>query len=82
VVKWCIKLNRVKKFLKGWGQNIKGYNRRYKNTLKSELADLEKREEEDSLTAFMLRKKNFIQTELWRILEEEEIYWHKRSNQN
>jgi hypothetical protein len=46
------------------------------------LADLEKREEEGSLTAFMLRKKNFIQTELWRILEEEEIYWHKRSNQN
>jgi hypothetical protein len=82
VEKWCIKLNRVKKFLKGWGQNIKGYNRRYKNTLKSELAELEKRKEEGSLTAFMLRKKNFIQTELWRILEEEEIYWHKRSNQN
>jgi hypothetical protein len=74
VEKWCIKLNRVRKFLRGWGQNIKGHNRRYKNTLKSELAELEEKEEEGSSTVFMLRRKNFIQTELWRILEEEEIY--------
>jgi hypothetical protein len=80
--KWCIKMNRVKKFLKGWGQNIKGRNRRYKNILKNELTEIEKKEEEENLTVIMLRRKNFIQTELWRVLEEEEIYWHKRSNQN
>jgi hypothetical protein len=38
------------------------------------LAELEEKEEEGSSTVFMLRRKNFIQTELWRILEEEEIY--------
>jgi hypothetical protein len=29
-----------------------------------------------------LEKKTFIQTELLRVLEEEELYWHKSSNQN
>jgi hypothetical protein len=83
VEKWCIKLNRVKKFLKGWGQNIKGHNRRYKNFLKNELAEIEKKEEEEgSLPCAILGRKYFIQTELLRVLEEEEIYWHKRSNQN
>jgi hypothetical protein len=74
VEKWCIKLNSVKKFLKRWGQNIKGHNRRYKNILKNELAEIEKKEEEGSLTATMLGRKYFIQTELLRALEEEEIY--------
>jgi hypothetical protein len=46
------------------------------------LAEIEKKEEEENLTVIMLRRKNFIQTELWRVLEEEEIYWHKRSNHN
>jgi hypothetical protein len=26
VEKWGIKLNRVKKFLKGWGMNIRGHS--------------------------------------------------------
>jgi hypothetical protein len=43
VEKWHIKLNRVKKFRKGSGQNIKGHTRRYKILLKEELANLEKR---------------------------------------
>jgi 4-hydroxyphenylpyruvate dioxygenase-like putative hemolysin len=50
--------------------------------LKNELAEIEKEEEEGSLTATMLRRKNFIQTEFLRALKEEEMYWHKRSNQN
>jgi hypothetical protein len=82
VEKWQIKLNRVKKFMRGWGQNIKGYSKRYKNTLKEELMSLEKEEEKGSLPTPLLERKTFIQTELMRILEEEELYWHKRSNQN
>lgn len=43
VDKWHIKLCRAKKFLKGWGQNIKGRTRRYKAVLKEELTNLEKK---------------------------------------
>jgi hypothetical protein len=43
VEKWHIKLSRVKKFLKGWGQNIKRHTRGYKILLKEELTNLEKR---------------------------------------
>jgi hypothetical protein len=81
VEKWCIKVNRVKRFLKGWGNNIKGRIRRYKSILKDELNILEKEEEEGSLPTPLLERKTFIQTEMLKVLEEEEMYWHKRSNQ-
>jgi hypothetical protein len=42
---------------------------------------LEKEEEEGSLPAPLLERKTFIQTEMLKVLEEEEMYWHKRSNQ-
>jgi len=45
VEKWCIKLGRVKKFLKGWGQNLRGQVRRYKHRLQEDLGKLEEMEE-------------------------------------
>jgi hypothetical protein len=80
--KWCIKLNRVKKFLKGWGINLRGHTKRYKMMLKKELSSLEENEEEGTMPANFLDRKTFIQTELMKTLEEEELYWHKRSNEN
>jgi hypothetical protein len=79
---WGIKMNRVRKFLKGWGQSLKGHTRKYKNILKKELETLEKLEEENMLDADKLDKKSFVQSELLRLSEEEEIYWHKRANCN
>jgi hypothetical protein len=79
--RWYIKVNRIKKFLKGWGNNLKGQTRRYKMVLKNELDELEKIEEDASLPVHLLERKTFIQTELMRLLEEEEMYWHKRSNE-
>jgi transcription initiation factor TFIIIB Brf1 subunit/transcription initiation factor TFIIB len=49
--------------------------------LKNELDELEKIEEDASLPVHLLERKTFIQTELMRLLEEEEMYWHKRSNE-
>jgi hypothetical protein len=72
--KWLIKLGRVKKFLKGWGNNLKGHTKRYRLILKRELAEIEKIEEEEMLTATLLGRKSFIQAELLRLIEEEEMY--------
>ncbi|CAN6252305.1 unnamed protein product [Urochloa humidicola] len=82
VEKWHIKLNRLRKFLKGWGQNLKGQTRRYRKILEKELTNLEKQEEDLILPQNLLDRKTFIQTELLRLMEEEELYWHKRSNKN
>jgi hypothetical protein len=56
-------MGRVKKFLKGWGQSLKGHTRKYKLILKEELESLEKQEEELRLSADLLNRKTFIQTE-------------------
>ena len=69
---WCIKINRVKKFLKGLGQNIKGHNRKYKRLLQGELGKLEELEEENGLIANLLSRTAFIQGELMKLLDEEE----------
>lgn len=82
IERWCIKVNRVKKWLKGWGQSIRGHGRKYKNILQEELGGLEKMEEEHSLTTNLLERKMFIQKELVEVLEEEESYWHRRANSN
>jgi hypothetical protein len=62
------------------GQSLKGHTRKYKNILKEDLERIEKLEEEVTLDAENLERKSFIQTELLRLMEEEESYWHKRSN--
>ena len=81
--KWCIKVNRVKKFLKGWGQSIKGHNRKYKILLQEELKKLESIEEAACLPTNLLERKIFVQKELIKFLEEEEeSYWHRRANSN
>ena len=80
VDKWCIKVNRVKFFLKGWGMSLRGHTKKYKKCLREELEILEKIEEDNPLPAHLLEKKTFILSETNRLLEEEELYWHKRSN--
>ena len=78
---WVIELKRVKKFLKGWGINLKGQTKRYKRVLQEELLVSEQKEESLSLLKNLLDRKTFIQSELLKLLlEEVELYWHKRSN--
>lgn len=79
---WTIKIKRVKKFLTGWGQSLRGHTRKYKNILQEELLALEQAEEQNTLPSPLLDRKTFIQTELLKLLEEEELYWHKRANSN
>jgi hypothetical protein len=62
VEKWYIKLNRVKKFLKGWEMNLKGHTRKYRETLQQELADIERMEEDGILPRTILNSKTFIQS--------------------
>ena len=76
----CIKMDRVKKLLEGWGQSLKGHTRKYKNLLIQELDDLENEEEVEIVSAEKVNRKSFIQAKMLKLLEEEESYWHKRSN--
>jgi hypothetical protein len=59
--------------LKGWGVNLKGQVKKYKLLLQKEPSKLEEQEEERVLSANLLDRKTFIQSELMRLLEEEEL---------
>ena len=65
-------MDRVRNFLKGWGQSLKGHTRKYKNLLIQELDDLENEEEVEILSAEKVNRKSFIQAEMLKLLEEEE----------
>jgi hypothetical protein len=67
--KWCIKLGRVRKFLKGWGDSLRGHTKKYRLILKKELAEIEEVEEGSILTPTLLgrsilSKLNFL--DFWR----------------
>lgn len=79
---WIIKIKRVKKFLTSWGKSLRGHTRKYKKILQEELLVLEQKEETQPLPSHLLNRKTFIQTELLKLMEEEDLYWHKRSNSN
>ena len=60
---------------------MKGQSKRYKRVLQEELLVSEQKEESLSLLKNLLDRKTFIQSELLKLLlEEVELYWHKRSN--
>lgn len=75
---WNIKLKRVKKFLKGWGQSLRGHTKKYKRILQEELLKIEKMEEAQIRPSDILERKIFIQTAFLRLLKEEELYGHKK----
>jgi exonuclease III len=76
------KLKKVKKFLKGWGFNLSGTRKRRKKEVAKEMADLETLEEVNTLSHAQQRGKVELKSELLHILEEEELYWFKRSREN
>lgn len=77
-----IKLKRFKQYFKGWGFNLQGARRKRKSEIQSSLKEMEEEEEELGplpYTALCLRAN--LTTELLKILEEEELYWFKRSHE-
>lgn len=49
-------MNRVKKFLKGWGQSLRRHNKKYRKILGEELEKLEALEELQALPRILLDK--------------------------
>ena len=77
-----IKLKRVKKYLKGWGANIFGNNKKKKAELKEIFKGLEKLEEEGGLSPEEQKMRVMINVELFNMYTEEENYWYQRAHGN
>jgi hypothetical protein len=76
------KLKNVKKYLKGWGFNLSGARKKRKHTIQEELRDLEILEEHGALDEDHIRSRVDLNTELFQILEDEELYWYKRCHED
>jgi hypothetical protein len=75
-------LKKVKKYLKGWGFNLSGTRKKRKHQIQEELRDLEVMEEQCALDENHIRKRIELKVELFQILEDEELYWYKRSHKD
>jgi hypothetical protein len=75
------KLKKVKKFLKWWGFNLAGAQKKRMKEIQEEQMDLELLEETVGLVDDQCRKKMEMNAELHQILENEELYWYKRSHE-
>jgi hypothetical protein len=75
------KLKRFKQYFKGWGFNKQGENRKIKSQMREKLLQLEQIEEEFILSLEQTQKKIHLQSAIFKSLEEEELYWFKRSSE-
>ncbi|CAN6179481.1 unnamed protein product [Urochloa humidicola] len=75
------KLKRFKQYFKGWGFDKQGQQRTIKLEAQNELLELEKMEEEQILNLQQMHRKIELQKLLMDMLEEEELYWAKRSHE-
>lgn len=75
------KLKKVSRYLKGWGRNVRGQVLKNKTEWMEKLTCLEELEEIQTLSDAQMARRSQLQSELATLLEEEEEYWHKRSNE-
>jgi hypothetical protein len=79
--KVLFKLKKVKKSLKGWGYNLSESRKKRKKEIQDSLAVLEELEERGPLSPTQCENKIRWKAELLQILEDEELYWFKRSHE-
>jgi hypothetical protein len=80
--KILFKLKKVKRFLKCWGFNLAGSRKERKMQIQNEVKDLEIMEENGIISDVQIKSRIDLKSELFSILEEEEMYWYKRSHEN
>jgi hypothetical protein len=80
--KVLFKLKKEKNFLKGWGFNKAGSNKKRMKEIEDEMLKLEILEEDGRLSETQIELKISLRLELLKILEEEEAYWCRRSHEN
>jgi hypothetical protein len=75
------KFKKVKNFLKGWGFNKAGSNKKRRKEIENEILRLELLEEDGKLSDVQIEFRISLKLELLKILEEE-AYWYRRSHEN
>ena len=76
-----IKLKRFKKFFKGWGADKFGHDRKEKEKIKNELADIETMEEQGNLDPETLDRRAELCGKLQQMLADEELFWLQQSHE-
>ena len=71
------KLKCFKQYFKGWGFNRQCEQKKKKRDMQEELLVLEQFEEEAPLLQDQMLRKSWLISELFKISEEEELYWNK-----
>lgn len=75
-----IKLKRCKQYLKGWGFSLQGERKKRKAEIQESLKKIEM-EEYSPLSLDKINERVELVSELLKILEEDELYWFKRSHE-
>ena len=71
------KLKRFKQYFEGWGFNRQCEQKKKKRDMQEELLVLEQFEEKAPLLQDQMLRKSWLISELFKISEEEELYWNK-----
>jgi mannosylglycoprotein endo-beta-mannosidase len=76
---WQNKIRRLRRFLRGWAQNLVSQNRRDKTNLLAKIDELDRKAETILLSPQEVELRHHLKGQLTKLLREEEIYWLQRS---
>lgn len=72
---WHGALTAMRRFLKGWGANLRGEYKMRRGQILSKIQKIDEYEREGGLCLESNGERHVLEMELERIMEEEEIYW-------
>jgi hypothetical protein len=76
---WKLKLQHIRKRLRGWNRNIIAAKHKNKKKLLTKIQELELIQDKSDLDVYDLSKLKSYHLELDKIYEEEEYYWQQRA---
>jgi hypothetical protein len=76
---WRLKLQKIRKNLRGWDRNIKAEKIKNKTTYLKDIKYMENIQEERILDEIELERLKFCHIELDKIYDDEEKYWQQRA---
>lgn len=79
--RWQDKVGSLRRFLKGWGGNLKGDFKRRKEEVEIQIRNMDSIEQYEGLTDVQYQERYRLEEELESIITEEQIYWQQRGGE-
>ena len=78
---WHIVSSKLRRAIKGWGQNVDSYQKRYKMEIMKRITELDEISENRELAQLEWEERYMLEKEILKVLSDEEIQWQRKGGE-